>query len=222
MKLIEDFFRWDQNFYDNQLGNGTQELIDRVLTRGVLNNGEEITYALGLRVDTDRGLRTVSHSGSWVGFNTVATRYPDQRFSVVIFSNGSMGPSRFANRIVDLFLADQFTKPEPPMPERQPGQQRERPEGTDPEPVSLSSSQLQDFAGFYYSDELDAYAILDVENETLVMTLGINSAAIAAYPSETFEWRGLPIEFVRGSGRSIAGLVLHPSRSFSLRFTRVE
>lgn len=219
---IEDFFRWDQNFYHNQMGNGTRELLDRVLTRGVLNNGEEVTYAFGLNVDTNRGLRTVSHSGSWVGFNTIAIRYPDQRFSVVVFANGSMGPSRFANRIVDLYLADQFTEPEPPRPERQPGQQRERPDRTEPEPVSLSSSQLQEYAGFYYSDELDAHAILEVENETLVMRLGIRSAAIAAYPSETFEWRRMPLEFVRGSGRSITGLVLHPNRSFSLKFTRVE
>jgi len=219
---IEDFFRWDQNFYHNQLGNGTQELIDRVLTRGVLNNGEEITYALGLNVDTNRGLKTVSHTGSWVGFNTVAIRYPDQRFSVVVFSNGSMGPSRFANRIVGLYLADQFTEPKPPMPERQPGPPRGRSDRTEHEPVSLSSSQLQDYAGFYYSDELDAHAILEAEGETLVMKLGMHSAPIAAYPSETFEWRRMPIEFVRGSGRSVTGLALHPNRSFSLRFTRVE
>ena len=219
---IEDFFEWDQNFYHNGLGNGTQELIDRVLTRGVLNDGDEITYAFGLNVDTNRGLRTVSHSGSWVGFNTIAIRYPDQRFSVVVFSNASIGPSRFANRIVDLYLADQFTQPEPPRPEGRPDPQRERPERREPETVSLSSSQLQEYAGFYYSDELDAHAVLEAKEKTLVMKLGMHSAGIAAYPSETFEWRRMPIEFVRGSGGSITGLVLHPNRSFGLKFTRVE
>jgi CubicO group peptidase (beta-lactamase class C family) len=216
---IEDFFKWDQNFYSNKLGNGTQGLIDMALTGGVLNSGEEITYAFGLTVDTTRGLRTVSHGGSWVGFNTYGVRYPDHNFSVVIFSNGSMGPGRFANQIVDLYLADQFTEPEPPRLERRPGRRRE---GTEREPVSQSSALLQEYAGFYYSDELDAHAILEVEQGTLVMRLGMHSAVVTAYPSDAFEWRRMPIEFVRGSGRSVTGLVLTPSQSFGLEFRKVQ
>jgi CubicO group peptidase (beta-lactamase class C family) len=219
---IEDFFKWDQNFYHNQLGNATQDLIDRVQTRGVLNNGEEISYAFGLNVGTHKGLRRISHTGSWVGFNTVALRYPGQRFSVVVFSNGSVGPSRFANRIADLYLADQFTEPEPPRPERQPSPQRERPGATETEPVSVSSSQAREYTGFYYSDELDAHAFLRVEEGTLVMQLGMHSAAIAGDPSNGFQWRRMSIEFARGPGGSITGFVLHPNRRFGLDFKRVE
>lgn len=217
---IEDFFKWDQNFYHNEMGNRSQDLIDMVLTRGVLNSGEDITYAFGLDVDTNRGLRTVSHSGSWVGFNTIGIRYPDQRFSVVIFSNRSMGPGRFARRIVDLYLADQFTEPAPPQQERQSRRQREVQER--PEPVALSSSQLQEYAGFYYSDELDAHAILEVEEGALVMRLGMHSAALSAFPSDVFEWRRSRMEFVRDSGRTITGFILNAGRNLSLEFKRVK
>jgi len=217
---IEDFFKWDQNFYHNELGNGTQDLIDMVLTRGMLNSGEDITYAFGLNVEKHRGLKIVSHSGSWVGFNTIGIRYPDQRFSVVIFSNGSMGPSRFARRIVDLYLADQFTEPAPPERERQSRRQREAQDM--PEPVTLSSSQLQEYAGFYYSDELDAHAILEVEEGTLVMRLGMHSATILAFPSDTFEWRRRGIEFIRDARRNISGFVLRVGRDLSLEFTKVN
>ena len=34
---IEDFLRWDNNFYDNQLGAGTQELIETMFNRGRTN-----------------------------------------------------------------------------------------------------------------------------------------------------------------------------------------
>jgi len=216
---IEDFFKWDQNFYHNELGNGTQDLIDVVLTRGVLNSGEEITYAFGLNVDTDRGLRRISHTGSWVGFNTIGIRYPDQRFSVVIFSNGSMGPGRFARRIVDLYLVGQFTEPAPPEQERRP---RQRPEQEGPEPVTLSSAQLQEYAGFYYSDELDAYAILEVEGGALVMRLGMHSAALSVYPSGAFEWRRRRLEFVRDSERAITGFILNAGRDLGLEFKKVN
>ena len=217
---IEDFFKWDQNFYQNKLGRGNKDLMDMVLTRGVLNNGEDITYAFGLNVDTNRGLRRVSHSGSWVGFNTIGIRYPDQRFSVAIFSNGSMGPGRFARRIVNLYLTEQFTEPAPPEQERPSRRQREVQER--PEPVMLSSSQLQEFSGFYYSDELDAHAILDVEESALVMRLGMHSATLSSFPSDTFEWRRSRMEFVRDSGRTITGFILNAGRNLSLEFKRIK
>lgn len=217
---IEDFFKWDQNFYHNEMGNRTQDLIDIVLTRGVLNSGEDITYAFGLDVDTNRGLRTVSHSGSWVGFSTIGIRYPDQRFSIVIFSNGSMGPGRFARRIVDFYMTDQFTEPAPPERERQSRRQREVQER--PEPVALSSSQLQEYSGFYYNDELDAHAILEVEEGALVMRLGMHSAALSAFPSDAFEWRRNRMEFVRDSGRTITGFILNAGRNLSLEFKRIK
>jgi CubicO group peptidase (beta-lactamase class C family) len=217
---IEDFFKWDQNFYHNELGDGTQDLIDMVLTRGVLNSGEDITYAFGLDVDKNRGLRTVSHSGSWVGFNTIGIRYPDQKFSVVIFSNGSMGPGRFARRIVDLYLMEQFTEPAPPEQERPSRRQREVQER--PEPVTLSSSQLHEYSGFYYSDELDAHAILEVEEGALVMKLGMHSATLSAFPSDAFEWRRSRMEFVRDSGRTITGFILNAGRNLNLEFKRIK
>jgi len=219
---IEDFFKWDQNFYHNELGRGTQALMDKVQTRGVLNNGEEITYAFGLDVDTHRGLKRVSHTGSWVGFRTVAVRYPDQRFSVVIFGNGSLGPSRFADRIVDLYLNDQFTDPEAPRPEapREESPGEDRPEETRPGPVTLSPSQAQAFQGIYFSEELDAHAFLELVEGKLVMRLGMNTAEAVPVAEDAFQWREMPLEFERDASGSITGFVLHPSRRFGLPFER--
>jgi CubicO group peptidase (beta-lactamase class C family) len=219
---IEDFFKWDQNFYDNVLGRGTQDLIHRVLTQGVLNNGEEIRYAFGLNVDTDRGLRRVSHTGSWVGFNTVAVRYPDQRFSVVVFSNGSIGPSRFANRIVDLYLAHQFTEAEASGPQEPRELQREDPDEAEAEPTSVPASHAREYEGFYFSDELDAYAVLGVQDGTLVMRLGMHSAEILVDSSNAFEWRRMAVGFIRNPTGSVTGFLLHPNPRFSLEFTRAH
>ena len=65
---VEDFLQWDRNLQHNRLGNGTQDLIETMLTRGRLNNGEELSYALGLDVGNYRGSRTISHGGSAVGY----------------------------------------------------------------------------------------------------------------------------------------------------------
>jgi len=216
---IEDFFKWDQNFYHNVLGRGTQELIHEVQTRGVLNDGEEISYALGLNVDTHRGLKRVSHTGSWVGFRTVAVRYPDQRFSVVIFGNGSVGPSRLADRIVDLYLKDQFTELEARVEEEQGGQRREE---ARPSPVTLSPSQARAYQGIYFSEELDAHGFVGVADGQLVMRLGMHTAEVEPGAEDAFEWRGMPMEFQRDADGDVTGFVLHPNRWFALRFQRIH
>jgi len=217
---IEDFFKWDQNFYNNKLGNGTQDLIDMVLTRGKLNDGEEISYAFGLNVGTDRGLKRISHSGSFAGFRTTYTQYPDQGFSVVIFTNNSISPGRIAGRIADLYLADQFTEPPPEREERQPRQQR-TPQ-TRPEPITLSASQMQEYVGIYYSDELDVFAAIKMENNNLVMKLGSTSNNLTAYSPDNLEWGRRSIEFVRDSQKKITGFILQAGSVQNLRFTKIK
>ncbi len=224
---IEDFFRWDRNFYHNTLGEGTRELVDRVLTRGVLNGGEEISYAFGMNVDTHRGLRRVAHTGSWVGFRTVAVRYPDQRFSVVIFGNGSVGPSQLAERIARLYLEDQFTEPEAAEAQEEEAPEAGRRERTEADVPTLSLSELREYVGIYFSEELDTHAFLSVRDGALVMRLGMHTAEAepaGAEPAgeDAFRWRGMTLEFTGDADGSPTGFVLHPNRRFGLPFTRVR
>ena len=117
---VEDFLKWDQNFYENKLGDGTQNLINMMLARGKLNNGEIIPYALGLNISHHGGLKIVSHGGSAVGYVAQYMQFPDQRFSVVILSNlSTFSTGRIARKIADLYLADQFT--ESPTPRQRQG-----------------------------------------------------------------------------------------------------
>src|SRR5579859_2291679 len=62
LTTVEDLALWDENFYHPKVGG--QALIDRLLERGKLNNGEQLDYASGLVVGTYRGLRTVDHGGA--------------------------------------------------------------------------------------------------------------------------------------------------------------
>lgn len=47
-----------------------------MLTRGTLNNGTKIGYALGLGISVHRGLPVVEHSGANFGFHTELLRFP--------------------------------------------------------------------------------------------------------------------------------------------------
>jgi CubicO group peptidase (beta-lactamase class C family) len=106
---VDDLLLWDQNFYNNKLGKGGHELIDRVLTPGKLNNGEELDYAFGLGIGEYKGLKMISHGGAFVGFRADMIRLPEQKFSVICLANlNRINPSQLARKVADVYLADQF------------------------------------------------------------------------------------------------------------------
>jgi CubicO group peptidase (beta-lactamase class C family) len=212
---VEDFLKWDQNFYENKLGDGTQNLINMMQTRGKLNNGEVIPYAFGLNISHYGGLRIVSHGGSAVGYVAQYMQFPDQRFSIVILSNlSTFSTGRIARKIADLYLADQFT--ESPTP-----RQRQRPREERPKPVKLSSSQLQTYVGNYYSDELDITYTLEVESNNLVLKLRETSSILTAYSTDNFGWDRRRLEFKRDRGKRIIGFILQAGRVKNMKFQKI-
>jgi CubicO group peptidase (beta-lactamase class C family) len=103
MSSVDNLLFWDRNFYENKLGKGT--LLKELQTRGVLNNGKQIGYALGLELGTYRGLPLVEHGGALFGYRTEILRFPDQRFSVVCLCNFSTANGgAFARKIADVYL----------------------------------------------------------------------------------------------------------------------
>lgn len=213
---IEDFHKWDQNFYHNKLGNGTQNLIHMMLTRGKLNSGEVIPYSFGLRISRYGGLQTISHGGSAVGYRAHYMQFPDQRFSIVILSNlSTFRPGRIARKIADFYLVDQFTKPPA-------AGQRERSSEERPEPITLPSSQLQKYAGDYYSVELDITYTLDVENNNLVLKLRETSSTLTPYSTQSFGWGRHNLNFTRNSEKRITGFVLRAGSVKNIRFQKLR
>ena len=113
MSSVDDLLRWDRDFYDNKLGKGT--LLKEMQTQGVLNNGKQIEYALGLFISKYRGLPIVAHDGANFGYRTTVLRFPQQRFSVVCLCNlGTSNPLRLSYRVADLYLERQLAPDAPP------------------------------------------------------------------------------------------------------------
>jgi CubicO group peptidase (beta-lactamase class C family) len=211
---IEDFLKWDQNFYKNKLGKGTQKLIRTMLTKGKLNNGEELSYGFGIRIDNYRGLETISHGGSAVGYQAQYMQFPGQKFSVFILSNLSTFPTgRIARQIADLYLADQFK--EPPL-------QKQRQRRKIPEPISLSVSQLKEYVGKYYSDELDFTYTFKVENTSLILEVRETSHTLIPYAIDSFGWGERRLDFTRNEENKIKGFALEEGIVKNMKFTKID
>jgi CubicO group peptidase (beta-lactamase class C family) len=168
---IEDLLLWDRNFYDNRLGRGGPALIETLETTGRLNDGKEIDYAYALVVDEYRGLRRVSHGGSWVGFRAQLTRYPEQRLSVAVLCNlGTASPGTLARRVADIYLASKFKEEEDKEAEAD-----ERTGGgpaSSPERVTVRDDELRQLAGHYWSDGRNMASEIAVVDGQLVYRSG--------------------------------------------------
>lgn len=156
LSTVEDLARWDRNFYGNVLGKGGTALIESLLATQPLNDGTPNDYAAGLGVRSYRGLPTVRHAGRSFGFRSEMVRFPQQRFSVIVLSNlYDVDPGALVNRIAELFLADAFTAAEAPAQ----GNSAKPPA---PAFVELSGTDLNAYAGRYYSPELAATYVIEV------------------------------------------------------------
>ena len=114
---LNDFIKWDQNFYDNKLGAADVSLIrtmeetyteTKVRKRNQKMSREQEnqrTYAFAQNFAYYNGYKRWSHSGSWVGYLAHYTRFPELSFSTVVFCNtNEIDATMIADNIVDLFF----------------------------------------------------------------------------------------------------------------------
>ena len=113
---VMDMARWDANFHEPKVGGSA--LIEQLQQVGSLNDGKPITYARGLIIDEYRGLRAVSHGGSWMGFRADLLRFPAPGIAAAALCNvGSSQPWAMLHAVADLVLADQLQAAAKAVPE---------------------------------------------------------------------------------------------------------
>jgi len=207
---IRDLYRWDQNFYDNQLGEQRQSFIDTMLTNGRFNDGSAVDYAFALVNATYRGLPTVQHSGSFAGYRAQLMRFPEQEFSVILLANlGSMNPTALARRVAEIFLEDAM---EAPTEGEAGGGEKET-----PRPFDMDPSRMASFAGRYYSEELDARYHLKFTGRELHCQVQ-EQAPFKLQPMNRSRFRGNGWTFrFDGDGQ---GFTLDGSRAMGIGFVR--
>lgn len=106
---INDLSKWVMNFYKPVAGSTAD--IEQLVQKGKLNNGVELSYALGIVSDRYNGYKQYSHSGGDAGFRTYISVFPDLKMGFIIFSNlGDVNVSDKVYKMVDMFVADTSTK----------------------------------------------------------------------------------------------------------------
>jgi hypothetical protein len=142
---VEDLAKWAINFDKMTVGNPA--IMKQMHQQGVLNNGEEISYAFGQGIGEYKGLKTVSHGGADAGYRTTLTRFPEQDFAVIVFSNlASFNPTGMGFQIADIYLQDQLKQAPKAETTTTPAAAAVSDERT---AVNVSEAVLQSYTGRY-------------------------------------------------------------------------
>ena len=166
---VEDWVAWDRNLESGTVGG--PEWVARMHQRGVLNSGATIPYAFGISHGEHRGLATVGHGGSWVGYRAGMSRYPEAGYSFVALCNRSrIDPMGLIAAAAEVYLEDRMEAVEEATDAATPSPEPE--EG----PESDAEARIPDrnrYTGSFYSPELDiTYRIVEADDAGLSLRAG--------------------------------------------------
>jgi CubicO group peptidase (beta-lactamase class C family) len=103
LTTVGDLLKWNENFTRQKVGGAV--FVAELQRRAAFNDGRLHKYALGLYVDTYKGVRDVYHGGATAGYRAHVVRYPDQHVSVAVLCNaGSANAKAYANAVAELYL----------------------------------------------------------------------------------------------------------------------
>ncbi len=220
---MEEMALWERVFVGPPERAGDPELARylraRMHERAVLSTGDTLDYAFGLTHGLHRGIRTVGHGGSFVGYRANVIRAPDHDLSVVVFCNvATANPARLGGEVLEVYLED-YLEPEAPRADT-----RTRPEPREEDPAGplFTEAELLAYAGNFRSQELDVVYRLEVEDGRLVLTRPASLARpLVAQKTDRFEAGPYTFRFQRDDGGGVSGFLLDAGRVRNLRFQRV-
>jgi hypothetical protein len=197
---------------------GGAGVLKQIQTPGRLNDGKTLTYAWGLEVREYRGLPVVEHGGALGGYRAHLMRFPQQHTSVAVLCNlAAAVPAGLARSVAERAIGD-VMKPLV-IPPGVVGSIL----GRTPDPVPRD--RLREFAGTYYSPELEVTFQIDLAAAgpglTLQRGLEPSSAALTVEDaSETYRSGSLLLHFQRNASGSVTGFTVDSGRVRGIVFER--
>ncbi len=215
---LTDFVAWDRALREHDVLDRAS--LEATYTRAELNDGTEVDYGLGWRLDTYLGVDRVAHGGSWVGFRTGIARYPGRELTVVVLSNrADTDPDNYIDRISEIYLgtdSDSFVPAS--VTEHVQRQQRRLP--TDDIWWTVNGPDMR----WNFKNLHQLFPTVNVYRHGPVRALrSAPLAAIADYPVETPDGEMRLDDFIESEHSTLMGIVvLHEGNIVYERYPRMH
>ncbi|HCO12674.1 MAG TPA: hypothetical protein DIT46_00730, partial [Gemmatimonadetes bacterium] len=160
---VEDLALWVDALNKDRVALGLNAVLESTVP---LTDGTANSYSFGQGIGEYRGVRTVSHGGSFVGYRTQITRFPSEDMAIVVLCNrADASPGTLASQVADVVLAELLES-------RLGGDEGSRPSGSASTSRPMVVEEPESFVGSYYSPELDVEYQLSIVDGVLRLRAG--------------------------------------------------
>ena len=210
---VEDLALWVDALNNDRVAPGLNAVLESIVP---LTDGTANPYAFGQGLDEYRGVRTVSHGGSFVGYRAQITRFPSEDVSIIVLCNrADASPGAMASQVADVVLAE-LLEPRIALDEEA------RASGSDSDSGPTVVDEPQRFVGSYYSPELDVEYQLLIVGGALRLRAGLGIDAEVHQLGEDLLTSGrVELRFSRASEER-DGFYVDAGRVRNLFFDRVR
>lgn len=180
---IADLNKWLINFKTAQLGG--KELMEKLITPDTLNNGDTMTYALGIGVSTNRGLKKYQHTGGDIAHRALLAYYPELDAGIITMSNNASYNLGVGAQIADAFFGDQM------------GPKEDAKKEETSEVIEVVPAILKSYVGEYKMEE--AAFIIEYkfeDNQLVAYPQGQPSLALTPLSDSSFTYEGVEAKVV--------------------------
>ena len=219
---VEDLALWIDNFSYKRVGG--EEGLDILLTRGSLNSGEGLYFALGVVHATHKGMKAIASGGHHAGYRAECVMFPEYGISIIVFSNTSNAnlsngnPNDLLFQVADIFCVDYIVEPE-----QQDSQQTQRERRRVPEPPALTETQLREYEGMYYSEELDTYHTIAFKDTTLILQhKKRGEVPLSIREIDAFSFGRNSINFLRNEENRVMAFTISTPTVWNVRFDKKQ
>jgi len=198
---VEDLSLWALNFSDVHVGDST--IINKMNTPSVLNDGKTFGGALGQFVGDYKGLKEIQHGGADAGYRSYLTRFTDENFAVVVFSNSAeFNSGRMAHKVVDIYLKDKIKNEDTEI---------EIKEESTSEVVAIDDNVLATYVGSFELQPNFIITISSNDGELSAQATGQSVSSLTPISTTEYMVEGVDakIEFIPNEGENIKLLKLH-------------
>lgn len=175
-----DLMKWNTLLLTHKIGGDKMDAAR--IQRGILKNGQKISYAGGLTIGEFNGFAEISHSGATAGYRAWLACYPDKKITVAVLSNDAGGNAVGAGKkIAEILLGRPTVKSQPVQP------------------ALVSEQDLKKFVGSYRSiRNFDLFTIAYKDNK-----LSLNGQLLTPLHGDTVLRTGQKLAYVK-PGRILA------------------
>ena len=229
LTTVEDLSKWVLNFEKPIVGNS--QLLKAFNEPSYLDNGKKVVlriigadtifHAKGQNVSTYKGITMISHGGHAAAFRTFMGRFPDQRFAIIALSNDEHNESLNARwQMADFYLQDHLKEEEQKTNVTAPVKAPAKPN-------AAYRSNVKEFEGEYYNDDLSTSYTLKVQGTVLIMThLRVSDIELTRVGEDKFTGSGpltfpFEMEFLRNE-TAVTGFSISNFGVKNLRFIKLK